>query len=310
MIHRRQIIAVSLLVVVAVFTCFVYLNDRWRETEGLLAEKNGAYGKLQSSFLQQIFMTELPCDTTSKLYYEENGVIENVTLGHLYEEAPRPGVYIDRSQCETCYQRALDFLQKNMTQAGKGRQPIVLLSGFSLRDMQSFKARYRCPFEVYLLEWPLRTVGAIRLDQPFYFLLERAGYLSALFYPEEQYEGLGPLYLERVKTRCGGRDSLTMKGVEAVHPMVDIGTVALRQEVKTVLRIRNYGKKSRRVKSVRTSCNCVMVLEAPQEIAPGEEGQVKVAFLSTTTGVVQREVVVTIEGEPRPCEFHLKAVVR
>lgn len=297
-----------MLVVTGAFTYFAYLKDLKRDVEHKLSDMQESYNKMQSHFLRQIEMTEAQIKPETTLYsLSEN----DSTIASLSFKGKRLGLYIDRSQCEQCWERALSFLEKAVPEEKHMPQPIVIASGFNQRELRLMLGRRPIRYSVFLIERPWEIEQLIRPNQPFYFVLEAGGRIKSIFYPEDLYEQLGKLYLHRVAADCfpDSVETSTKSYVKLVNPEVELGEVPMRSKRKVELAICNTGKKKCRIKNVQTTCNCVLIEDVPKTILPGETEFIKIAFLSNKKGPIERKIQVSIEGEESPHVFKLKGIV-
>lgn len=296
------------LLVIGAFTYFVYLNDLKRDAELKLSDKEESYGIMQSAFIQQIELTEARISSETTLYSPTE---KDSTIASLAFEGKRFCLYIDRSQCEQCWERTLSFLEKTVSEEKNMPQPLVIASGFNRRELQLLLNRRPISYPVYLIERPWEIERLLKQNQPFYFILESDGRMTSIFYPENLYEQLGKSYLHHVAVECFP-DSTTnnaKSGIKLVNPEVDMGEVPIRSKRKVEFAIRNVGKKKHRIISVMPTCNCMIIENTPKVILPGETEVIKVAFLSNNKGQVEREIQVCIEGEETPYVFKLKGTV-
>ena len=291
-----------LLFVIGAFTYFVYLNDLKRDAELKLSDMEDSYKMLQSHFLRQISQTEAYIKPDTPLFSPTEN---DSTLASLTLHGKRFCLYIERSQCEECWERALAYLEKETSNMNYRPSPIILASGYNRRDFLLMLERHHIKYPVYLLERPWEIEDFLSHNQPFYFILEKDGRMKSIFYPEGIYELMGERYLRHITAYCfpDTKDVHTNADIELLNPQVDLGKVPLRQKRIVELRIRNKGKQKCNIKNVIPTCNCVLVEGFPEAILPGETDTIRVSFLSTNKGAVEREVRVTVKGENTPYVF-------
>lgn len=300
---KRTIITFVFLLIGA-FTYFVYLNDMKRNAELNLSEKEDSLIIMRSHFLKQIELTEARVSPDGKFFSqtEADSTIRSLTLN-----GKRFGLFVERSQCEQCWERALAYLEKNVHDIKYMPEPIILVSGYNRRDFQLMLKRHHISFPVYLIDRPWEIENLLYSNQPFYFVLDKDGRMKYIFYPEGMYELMGRECLRHVTAYCfpEATGDNSRSDIELVNPEVDLGTVSLRQKRTVELCIRNNGKNKRRIRNIIPSCNCLLVEDDPETILPGNVGTITVSFLSHNKGQVKREVQVSVEGEVHPYVFKL-----
>lgn len=306
---KRKNLITIIVSLICVFTLFVYLNDQKRDAELKLSDKEEGFSRLQSHFLQHVEMLSGRIKPETPLYSRN---APDSTIANLSAKGPRFGLYIERAQCEQCWERALAFLEKTVPNISYMPKPIILASGYNRCDLQLTLNRHKISYPVYLLDRPWEIEPLLAANQPFYFILETDGNMRAVLYPEDMYELIGEPYLNYVAKYCYP-DSIaavqSTSDIELINPEVDLGEVPMRKKRTVEVSIRNNGKGKCIIKSVQPTCNCVLVEGYPTAILPGETETIKVAFLSSTTGPIQRNVLVLVEGEKNPYIFKLKGKV-
>lgn len=306
---RKKTLGITfLLFVIGAFTYFVYLNDLKRDAELKLSDMEDSHGIMQSGFLRQIELTEAYIKPDTQLFSptEKDSTIASLTL-----HGKRFCIYIDRSQCEQCWERALSFLEKTVSEEKHMPQPLVIASGFNRRELQLMLNRRPISYPVYLIERPWEIERLLKQSQPFYFILEVGGHMTSVFYPENLYEQVGKSYLHHVAAECFPDSTATLvkSDIKLVNPEVDMGDVPIRSKHKVELFICNTGTKKYHIISVLPTCNCMFIENTPKVILPGETEVIKVVFLSNNKGQVERKIQVNIEGEETPYVFKIKGTV-
>ncbi len=292
------------IILIGIFTYFVYLNDQKRDAEMKLSEKEDTLSIIKSHLLQQIGFTEAVINPETSLYSQ---VGNDSTIASLTTKGKRFCLYIERSQCEDCWERALAFLERSDSVIKYLPAPIIIASGYNRRDFLLMLERHTIKYPVYLIDRPWEIDNLLCRNQPFYFILEKGGRMTSIFYPEGMYELMGDVYLRHVAKYCFP-DSIEKNAkadIEILNPEIDLGTVSLRQKCIVELGLRNRGKNKCRIKNVMPTCNCLLVERVPEAILPGEVEMIKVTFLSNNKGTIKREVQVSMEGEEHPYVFKL-----
>jgi len=81
----------------------------------------------------------------------------------------------------------------------------------------------------------------------------------------------------------------------------DFGTIYQREEASHRFEFRNTGNATLKIGKVRSTCGCTAALPAKREIAPGEEGEIKVTFRAgTMRGRVVKHVYVDTNDPVQP----------
>ena len=85
---------------------------------------------------------------------------------------------------------------------------------------------------------------------------------------------------------CFGSFAIAGKGpkIKFNEDKKDFGKVKQGKVLKHVFKFTNEGDETLKIKTVRTSCGCAAALVSKKEIAPGEEGQIKVTLNTSGEG--------------------------
>ncbi|MGB2763644.1 MAG: DUF1573 domain-containing protein [Candidatus Aminicenantaceae bacterium] len=85
---------------------------------------------------------------------------------------------------------------------------------------------------------------------------------------------------------CSGSFAIAGKGpkIKFNEDKKDFGKIKQGKVLKHVFKFTNEGDETLTIKTVRTSCGCAAALVSKKEIAPGEEGQIKVTLNTSGEG--------------------------
>ena len=302
-----QIILFSL--VSCFVTLFFYIVDQKDYTEKQLQSRHQEMEDLKLNYLKQIKYSQAKIDARMPILYTNSD--KHITqLSEIVDEGFHLGIYIDKSQCEMCWKRAVVFMKDTLPTLNDSIEPFILVSGYSKRDLQMMLNRNKIKLPVFLIDRPEPLQYLLNENMPFYFVLGHEGVLSSLFFPENVYDAMGTAYLKNAVAYCSvlaNSDTSTITNVVSLNPNIDIGEVKIREKHLVKLQLKNNGGNICKINNVQATCNCVIVDNFPEYIYPGETISIGVRFLSHQKGVVQREIFVSVDGNKSLIKFNLKA---
>lgn len=292
-------------------TIFFYMVDQKNYTERQLQSRLQEIENLKLNYLKQIKSSQAKIDARMPILYTNSD--KNIKqLSEIVDEGYQLGVYIDKSQCEMCWKRAVVFMKDTLPTLNDSIEPFILVSGYSKRDLQMMINRNKIKLPVFLIDKPQSLQYLLKEDMPFYFVLSKEGVLTSVFFPENVYDIMGTAYLKNAVAYCSvlaNSASFSNVNVVPLNPNIDIGEVRIREKHLVKLQLKNNGENICKINNVQATCNCVIVDNFPEYIYPGETINIEVRFLSHQIGLVKREIFVNIDGNNSLIKFNLKATV-
>lgn len=89
----------------------------------------------------------------------------------------------------------------------------------------------------------------------------------------------------------------------------DFGTITTSDPVNTTFTITNTGKNPLIISSAKGSCGCTVPTYPTAPIAPGESGDIEVAFNPTGNGAQNKTVTLIANTEPANTVLNVKSVI-
>lgn len=311
---RKRTILFFVFFAILVFTGFSYYNDIRIKQEQELVKQKGDLEVLQNKLLRHIDLIKIRLPLNLPLYDLQKHLF--LSLSEIANENSRIGLYIDRAQCESCWQDALAYLNKKTLQIKDMPTPFVLAGGYNVRELKLLSLRYKAAFPMYAIEKYPEMDYLTKSNYPFFFILSPDGIISSVFYPDGGYFQIGEMYFKTMAKKCQkdkpvARTVSTVKipGIELLNPIVDLGEVHMRKKKTAIFSVRNSGNKKCTIKDVRTQCNCTMLESTPKIILPGETAEFKINFLSANKGEVIRAVEFVTDQSTETYELKIKAKV-
>ncbi len=301
---KNSIITAFVVVMAAVlFTLVTYYKGIINEHEIKHSKLANAIVRLEDKLLKQVSAIRYTLPDSTWVY---NTRKERVRLASIAEEEPRIGLYIDRFQCESCWQAELGSLTYYLKKESELPEPIVLAANYNIREIKLLAQRNDTSIPMYITEEiaPLQHIGRVR--KPFFFVLEPGGVIASVYYPDEQSVESDSIYFStiarqyRKKAPKTARQPAPEKGFHILEEKINIGEIGLRKKKEVVFRLENNSDKPCDIYDIRMSCTCMMLKSMPQNILPGETGEIRVDFLSLSKGHFSRTIQLTTSYRETP----------
>ncbi|MCM1109059.1 MAG: DUF1573 domain-containing protein [Clostridium sp.] len=314
---KQKLSALAATVIVmaaALFTCITYYRDAVNEREIEIGRLTNAVTRLEDKLLKQVeaIRYTLPDSMTLTDTHKVATFLKDIAA-----DGPHLVIYIDRMQCESCWQAELRGMQHHLKHTGALPRPLIMAANYNLREARLLAQRCATDIPLYLVNETeaLQHIG--RLRKPFYFVLEEGGTVASVYYPDEQSVESDSIYFNTVARKYGRRPALpvaassgnTPKGVAFEQEKIDIGDIGMRKLKEVVFRLTNNSTETCEVHDIRMSCTCLMLKQMPQCVLPGETAEIKVNFLSTTKGRFTRTLELTLSTSTLPCTLTIQGNV-
>ncbi|MEG1730005.1 MAG: DUF1573 domain-containing protein, partial [Bacteroidaceae bacterium] len=140
--------------------------------------------------------------------------------------------------------------------------------------------------------------------------------ISSIYYPSDNTRHLmTDCYFDYVTNICKKKqadrviDEKNTTELDLMNSVVDLGSVHFRKKYEAVFKVKNKGHKKCVITNVTTSCSCVISNSSPNVIQPGEIGEFRVRFLSTTKGDFSRTLSFTTNLRRQPYDLIIVGTV-
>lgn len=297
--------AVIVFLSAVLFTAITYYTDIVNEQDIEISKLTNTAVRLEDKLMKQVEAIRYKLPDSTRVC---NSQKEKVNLISLVEDGPRIGLYIDRLQCEPCWQAELNGLAYYLQKTEGLPQPFVLAANYNVREVKLLAQRNATDIPMYITD-ELEALNHIsKLRKPFFFVLEPDGTVASVYYPDEQSIASDSIYFNTIarKYRKTAKPVAThqeQNGQQSLHILkekIDIGEVGMRKKKEVVFQLANEGKEACDIYDIRMSCTCLMLKSMPQVILPGETGEIRVNFLSTSKGRFSRTLQLTTSTRNLP----------
>ena len=296
---KKTIVAISICLV-AIFMIVLYYEDQKHAEAFKSAKLKGDMELMKKRLMLHINTIELKFPDSTYVRDMDDNMID---IKKITEENTRFGLYIDRSQCNSCMDTELEYLFEVSKNRNIKEQFFILAGGLNLRDQKLLQQEVKYPiYNIELEEHPEMKILTER-RVPFFFILQD-GKISSVFYPSDLTRILleGD-YFGNVYRRCSEKNikkTEYQNTLEFSSPLVDLGKVSVRKKYKVIFKVTNVSSKKCKVYNIMPSCDCIILGENPDEILPGETADFTVYFISTTKGVFSRNISLTTNLQQEP----------
>lgn len=300
----KKIILTILLTLLAVAAVsIVWINQTSGENNKNVVDSLEANLALKKALLEKVNNESIEITSEWEI---RDAKMRQTTLETVLNGSPKLCLFIDRSQCDVCWKKAIDFIKENV----KGKdlaQVCILLSGFQPNDIRQFQTIAAGIPVYYLADMPQELVGKIEKSKTHLFVLENAQMISHIFAPDGLYESIGKEYLEAFLKLSQQAEGLHHV-VKAVNPEIAKDSLLLRKKEVFVLKVENTSSQSVGIAKVTPSCTCIMVQSFPKNIQPHSTSEIKVVLVPETKGWMMRTITVEL-GNGQELEFNIEAHV-
>ena len=301
-LNKRQLIWTIILGVIATLTIFFIAYNYKQQLDIQTLKSNNAQLKIIKSYIHytEEFKTPINDEWT---FYDSN--MKQYTFNDIVAKGSQFCLFIDKSQCEVCWKRALTYLEGNTK--GSSLQPIILFSGFLPKDFTRLSTSM--PFPCYYIESTIDLEEYFPTSNPMYFVLNRAKFIHYVFYPEGMYETMGSHYLSAVASYLNTyshTSSTTM--VTAENPQIEIKNLPLRKKASINLYLQNKGNNPVKIQQVLPSCDCMLIEHYPTVVKARSKATIDVSFVPDKKGWMQRSVTIILDNK-QTIEFNIDIYV-
>lgn len=283
------------------FTLVTYYNGIINEHEIQHSKQTNSIVRLEDKLMKQVSAIRYTLPDSTWVYNKRK---ERIRLASIAEEEPRIGLYIDRYQCESCWQAELGSLTHYLKKETDLPAPIILAANYNIREIKLLAQRNNTSVPMYITEEiaALQHIGRVR--KPFFFILEPGGVIASVYYPDEQSVESDSIYFSTIarqyRKKAIARHPATKKGFHILQERIDIGTIGLRKKKEVVFKLENNSDKPCDIHDIRMSCTCMMLKTMPQRILPGETGEIRIDILSLSKGPFNRTLQLTTSCSEEP----------
>ena len=253
----------------------------------------------------------------------QNAVIKD-SIGHempLREIVLGGGVlalYIDMKQCDACWKKELDYLQKIQTKMRTTHSTIIILGDMRTNEMKLWKRKHSPNIPVYTLksnEYP-ELASIISLVHHFYFSIDYNGNISnVLLGIPETRQWLDKYHSQvwqtiKQKEYIKGVKKEEAKAIKVIPSLIEIGEMSIRQKKEFTFKIKNTSDEPILIKDIHASCECLNIDTSSVWIPPQKEHPFHASLLMTTKGDFFREVSFCTNKESSPYYINMVGVVK
>lgn len=300
---KKIILTILLVLLTVASVSIVWINQTSRENKRNNADSLQTNLALKKALLEKINNESL--EVTSE-WDIRDVQMKRTSLDEILKTGPRLCLFIDRSQCDVCWKKAIDFIKDNV----KGKnlsQVCIMLSGFQPNDMRQFQSIAADIPIYYLVDMPQELAGKIEKGKTYFFVLENARLISHLFEPEGLYESMGKEYIQGFQ-KLSRLAKSSQQFVRAINPEIVRDSLSLRKKEAFLLRVENAGRQQVGITKVSPSCTCIMVEDFPKYMMPHSIGEIKVVLVPETKGWMMRTITVELDNG-QELEFNIEAHV-
>ena len=164
---KKIILTILLVLLTVASVSIVWINQTSRENNKNKADSLQTNLALKKALLEKINNENLEITSEWEVRDEQ---MKRTSLDEILKGGPRLCLFIDRSQCDVCWKKAIDFIKDNV----KGKnlsQVCIILSGFQPNDMRQFQSIAADIPIYYLVDMPQELVRKIEKGKTYFFIL-------------------------------------------------------------------------------------------------------------------------------------------
>lgn len=300
---KKIILPILLALLTVVSVSIVWINQASRENNKNSADSLQTNLALKKALLEKINNESV--EITSE-WEVRDGQMKRMSLDEILKDGPRLCLFIDRSQCDVCWKKAIDFIKDNV----KGQdlaQVCILLSDFQPNDIRQFQT-IAAPISIYYLaNMPQELASRIERGKTYFFVLENPHMISRVFESDGLYESIGKEYIQGFQKLLHHAKS-SQQIVRGINPEIVRDSLSLRKKEAFLLRVENAGRQQVGIAKVTPSCTCIGVDDFPKYIMPHSVGEINVVLVPETKGWMMRTITVQLDNG-QELEFNIEAHV-
>lgn len=301
-LNKQHLTWAIILGTIAALTFFFIVYNYKQQLDIQTLKSNNAQFKIIKSYIHYTEEVKTPIND-DWTFYDSN--MKQYTLDDIVAKRSQFCLFIDKSQCEVCWKRALTYLEENTK--GTSLQPIILFSGFLPKDFVRLSTNL--PFPCYYVESTIGLEEYFQTSNPMYFILNQAKFIHYVFYPEGMYDAMGSQYLFAITSYLNTYNHTSPTTmIIAENPQIEIKGLPLRKKASVKLYLQNRGNKSVKIQQVLPSCDCMLIEHYPTVVKAKDKATIDVSFVPDKKGWMQRSVTIILDDK-QTIEFNIDIYV-
>lgn len=300
---KKILLTILLALLTVASVSIVWINQTSSENNKNSADSLQTNLALKNALLEKINNESV--EITSE-WEVRDGQMKRTSLDEILKDGPRLCLFIDRSQCDACWKKAIDFIKENFKERDLS-QVCILLSGFQPNDMRQFQTIASGIPIYYLANMPQELASKIDWGKTYFFVLENPHMISRVFESDGLYESIGREYIQGFQ-KLSRQAKSSQQVVRAINPEIVRDSLSLRKKEVFLLRVENAGRQQVGITKVTPSCTCIRVEDYPKYVMPHSIGEITVVLVPETKGWMMRTITVQLDNG-QELEFNIEAHV-
>lgn len=247
----------------------------------------------------------------SVIRYNKN-YSDTIPIIHLAAEGARIGIYINRNQCISCWEKIVNKI-RNITDTIKNiQQPFILAEGYNSRDIRVIERDDSLKVPIFAVVMKMKENQILSYlatsNRTFIFQLQPDGRITNIIFYDDIIAPFLGRFLEKImqnELMLNQNDGKNAEGFKILNPIIKLGDVLTRRKYEIVYYVQNNNQHTCTISGIATQCNCIIEKKYPKSIKPREIDQIKLTYISNGFGKFSKEAKVqtNLRKEPYILKF-------